>query len=107
MGAQREMLPSLSEMSARSMASQMTSAVEGRLEHALGHTIVVQQHVISVLEVERAAEVETRDGEECAWEGADRWSRRVDTQLHDFVEAGPWSRGCGDCGCICCCGGIA
>jgi hypothetical protein len=57
-GVQREVPPSLSDTSARSIASQMTSAVEGRVEHALGHAIVLQQQVMSILEVESAAEVD-------------------------------------------------
>lgn len=78
MGVQRVVPPSLSEMSARSMASQMMSAVEGRVVHALGHAIMVRQRAISTLEVERAAEVEPRDEEESAWEGMDRWLRSMD-----------------------------
>ena len=46
------------------MASQITSAVEGREEHAFGHTIVLQQQVMSLLEMDRATEVEARDEED-------------------------------------------
>ena len=60
---QREVLVSLSEVSARSIASQMMSAAEGRAEQALGHAIAVQQLEMSVLEVERAAEMESREEE--------------------------------------------
>jgi hypothetical protein len=89
-----EVPPSLSDTSARSIASQMTSAVEGRVEHAFGHAIVLQQQVMSVLEVERAAEVELRDDEDGVWEGADRKSRRLEMQLHDLVEGRAGSKGC-------------
>jgi hypothetical protein len=77
---------SLREASARSIASQITSAVEGRAEHALGHAIALQQLEMRVLEVERAAEIEARDGEEGALEGFDRWSRSSTVQLHDRVD---------------------
>lgn len=46
------------------MVSQMRRAVEGRVEHALGNAIVVKQQVISVLEVDRAAEVNVRGDDE-------------------------------------------
>lgn len=71
-GVQREVPPSLSETSARSIASQMTSAVEGRVEHAFGHAIVLQQQVMSILEVESAAEVEAMGEEEGEYEDVDR-----------------------------------
>lgn len=60
---QREVPLNLSEMRARSMASQMTSADEGRAEQALGHAMAAQQLEISVLEVESAAEIVSRDEE--------------------------------------------
>lgn len=64
MGVQSEFPPSLSDTSARSMASQMRSAVEGRVEHSLAQVMVVQQHVIRVLDVDRAVDVEVRGDEE-------------------------------------------
>ena len=64
MGVQRELPPSLSDTSSRSMASQMRSAVEGRVEHSLAQVIVVQQHVMRVLDVDRAVDVEVRGDEE-------------------------------------------
>jgi hypothetical protein len=42
----------------------MRSAVEGRVEHSLAQVIVVQQHVMRVLDVDRAVDVEVRDDEE-------------------------------------------
>jgi hypothetical protein len=81
------------------MASQMTSAVDGRVEHPLQHAIVLLQQVMSALDVESAAEVEAKGEEEGEHEGAaDRWSRRMETQLHDFVEGEEGSKGCGNCG---------
>ena len=76
-GVQRELPPSLSDTSARSMASQMRSAVEGRVEHSLAQVIVVQQHVMRVLDVDRAVDVKVRGDEEGPeWEELREWVGR-------------------------------
>lgn len=63
MELQREVPLNLSDISARSIASQMTSVAEGRVEQALGHAMAAQQLEISVLDVESAAEIVSRDEE--------------------------------------------